>query len=225
MTISFWTISLDSLDVLKIIIVLGVSTLMGLMLALIYVLTHKKMVYDKKFSITLTLMPLVVAIIIMLVSDNLARAFSLAGVFALVRFRTAIADSSDLTYILSSVGLGLAVAMGYIGYSIVILAFISIVLLIISLFTKDDGFSHQAKLKIIVPENLNYQHVFDDIFETYLISYHLQRVKTTDFGTMFELTYLIRTKQQFEQKPFIDEIRVKNGNLNVTITTDYLLQD
>ena len=225
MIISFWTIAIDPLDVIKILIVLGVSTLLGILLALIYVFTHRKMVYDRKFSITLTLMPLVVSLIILLVSDNLARAFSLAGVFALVRFRTAIADSSDLTYILSSVGLGLAVSMGYIGYSIVIMAFISIVLVGVSFFNRDELFNNQAKLKIVIPENLNFQNVFDDIFKTHLVSYHLQRVKTSDFGTMFELTYLIRTKPNFNQKAFIDELRVKNGNLNISLTTDYLIQD
>lgn len=225
MTIYFWIISLDTLSVLKIITILGASTLLGIILSLIYVWTHRHTVYDRKFSMTLTLMPLVVSIIIMLVSDNLARAFSLAGVFALVRFRTAIADSSDLTYILSSVGLGLAVSMGYIGYALVIMGFIAIVLIVISLFNKNESFQNQAKLKIVIPENLNYQHLFDDIFKTHLLSHHLQRVKSTDFGTMFELTFLIKTKPNFNQKEFIDALRVKNGNLNISLTTDYLLQD
>ena len=225
MTISFWTIAIEDLSVLKILIVLGVSTFMGVILGLVYILSHRKTIYDKQFSITLTVMPLVVSIIIMLVSDNLARAFSLAGVFALVRFRTAIADSSDLTYILGSVGLGLAVSMGYIGYSLIILAFISTVLYAVSFMNRDKAFSNQAKLKIIVPEDLNYQHLFDDVFQSYLMNYQLQRVKTTDFGTMFELTYLIRAKHDFNQKAFIDELRVKNGNLNITITTNYLIQD
>ena len=225
MTISFWTIAIENLSVLKILIVLGVSTFMGVILGLVYVFAHRKTVYDRQFSVTLTVMPLVVSIIIMLVSDNLARAFSLAGVFALVRFRTAIADSSDLTYILSSVGLGLAVSMGYIGYSIIILGFISIVLYLVSFMNQNRAFSNQAKLKIIVPEDLNYQNVFDEIFKTYLENYQLQRVKTTDFGTMFELTYLVRAKQGFDQKAFIDELRVRNGNLNITMTTNYLIQD
>jgi len=79
-----------------------------------------------------------------------------------------------------------------------------------------------AKLKIIIPENLNYANVFDDVFSKYVESSHLSKVKTTDFGTMFELTYLIKLKANIDQKQMIDELRVRNGNLSITLTTDYV---
>jgi hypothetical protein len=213
------------MDILKLdnmIYVLIASTILGLALSGVFIYTHKKTVYDHAFSTTLILLPLVIAIIIMLVSNNLARAFSLAGVFALVRFRTAIADSRDITYILSAVGIGLSTALGYIGFSIVITVFIGFVLFLLNLFKMDTDRTNHAKLRIIIPENLNYAHTFDDIFKNYLQGYQLQRVKTTDFGTMFELTYLIKFKSSINQKQFIDELRVRNGNLNITISSDYV---
>ncbi|MBU1093359.1 MAG: DUF4956 domain-containing protein [Firmicutes bacterium] len=222
MITSFMIINMDTLSLTNIIYVLLTSTFLGIILSLVFVYTRKKTVYDHAFSFTLLLLPLVISIIIMLVSNNLARAFSLAGVFALVRFRTAIADSRDITYILSAVGIGLASAMGYLLYALVITAFISILLIVLSYFQLDKDHTNHAKLKIIIPENLNYSSVFEDVFKEHLLSSQLQKVKTTDFGTMFELTYIIKMKDTMDQKKFLDAIRVRNGNLSITLTTDYV---
>ena len=213
---------MDLIDVTKLLIVLSSSTLLGLVLSGVFVITHRKTVYDHTFSVTLMILPLVISIIIMLISDNLARAFSLAGVFALVRFRTAIADSRDITYILSAVGIGLATALGYLGFAVIITIFLSMIFFLIYFTKFDRQKSDHAKLKIVIPESLNYVNVFNEVFKNYLLSYQLQRVKTTDFGTMFELTYLVKMKNGINQKDFIDELRVRNGNLNITLTSDYV---
>lgn len=218
----FLTINMDLIDVTKLLIVLSSSTLLGLVLSGVFVITHRKTVYDHTFSVTLMILPLVISIIIMLISDNLARAFSLAGVFALVRFRTAIADSRDITYILSAVGIGLATALGYLGFAVIITIFLSMIFFLIYFTKFDRQKSDHAKLKIVIPESLNYVNVFNEVFKNYLLSYQLQRVKTTDFGTMFELTYLVKMKNGINQKDFIDELRVRNGNLNITLTSDYV---
>jgi hypothetical protein len=202
--------------------VLVTATILGGILSLVYMYTHKRTVYDQSFTMTLFLLPLVISVIVILISDNLARAFSLAGVFTLVRFRTAIADSRDITYILSTVGIALSAAMGFIGISIIITAFISVLLLGLHFFKLDKDSTSHAKLKIVIPENLNYANVFDDVFKKYVFSYQLQKVKTTDFGTMFELTYLIKSKPNIDQKAFLDEIRIRNGNLSITLTSDYV---
>lgn len=222
MTAYFLTLNMDLIDVTKLLIVLSSSTLLGLVISGVFVITHRKTVYDHTFSVTLMILPLVISIIIMLISDNLARAFSLAGVFALVRFRTAIADSRDITYILSAVGIGLASALGYLGFAIIITAFLSMIFFLIYWTKFDRQKSDHAKLKIVIPESLNYVNVFNEVFKDFLLSYQLQRVKTTDFGTMFELTYLIKLRHGINQKEFIDELRVRNGNLNITLTSDYV---
>jgi len=222
MTTFFTTIDMTELSLINILIVLITATVLGSVLSFVFVFTHKKTVYDHAFSVTLLLMPLVISIIIMLVSNNLARAFSLAGVFTLVRFRTAIADSRDITYILSSVGIGLAAALGYINYAMLITGFIAVILLLLHTFNLDKDKNNHAKLRIVIPENLNYSNVFDDVFKVYVHSHQLQKVKTTDFGTMFELTYLIKLKNNVDQKAFLDELRVRNGNLSITLTSDYV---
>jgi hypothetical protein len=222
MIISFITIDIQPLTLTGILLVLTTSTILGGLISLVYVLTHRKTVYDQSFSMTLFLMPVVISVIVLLISDNLARAFSLAGVFTLVRFRTAIADSRDITYILSTVGIALASAMGLIGIAIIIALFISVLLFALHFLRLDKDSTSHAKLKIIIPENLNYANAFDDVFKTYVMSYKLQKVKTTDFGTMFELTYLIKAKPDIDQKAFLDELRVRNGNLSITLTSDYV---
>jgi hypothetical protein len=222
MITSFITIDIQPLTLTGILLVLTTSTILGGLISLVYVLTHRKTVYDQSFSMTLFLMPVVISVIVLLISDNLARAFSLAGVFTLVRFRTAIADSRDITYILSTVGIALASAMGLIGIAILIALFISVLLFMLHVLRLDKDSTSHAKLKIIIPENLNYANAFDDVFKTYVMSYKLQKVKTTDFGTMFELTYLIKSKPDIDQKAFLDELRVRNGNLSITLTSDYV---
>lgn len=218
----FTTLDLTDMTFTKVLIILIVATLLGAVTSLIYAFTHRKTVYDHAFNTTLLLLPLIVSVIIMLVSNNIARAFSLAGVFTLVRFRTAVSDTRDIAYILMAVGIGLALSLGMITYALLITAFISIVLVGINLMKLDVQHKTHAKLKIIIPENLNYAHVFDEIFNNYVESYHLNKVKTTDFGTMFELTYLIKLKSNIDQKKMIDELRVRNGNLSITLTTDYV---
>ncbi len=221
MTLFFLTINLEGMPLGRVLLVLLIATVLGSLMSLIYVLAHRKAVYDKTFSTTLLLLPLVVSIIIMLVADNIARAFSLAGVFTLVRFRTPISDSRDITYILASVSIGIACALGYVAYAIMITVFMGIIFYAVGRINQVKGPDNQAKLRIIIPENLNYANVFDDVFSRYVASYQLQRVKTTDFGTMFELTYLIKLKNNVDQKAFIDDLRVRNGNLSITLISDY----
>jgi hypothetical protein len=222
MTTSFIIINMDTLALETMLYVMVTATILGAVLSTVFAITHRKTVYDHSFSFTLLLLPLVISIVIMLVSNNLARAFSLAGVFALVRFRSAIADSRDITYILGAVGIGLASALGYLGYALVITGFISLVLLVLSYFKLDKDHTNHAKLKIVIPENINYANVFDEVFAKHLMNAQLQKVKTTDFGTMFELTYMIKMKDTINQKEFLDDLRVRNSNLSITLTTDYV---
>jgi hypothetical protein len=202
--------------------VLASATIFGGILSLVYMFTHRRSVYDHSFSLTLLMLPIVISIIVLLISDNLARAFSLAGVFSLVRFRTAIADSRDITYIMSTVGIALACAMGLILFAGIITLFMSVLLIVLNYFKLDKESSTHAKLRIIIPESLNYSHAFDDVFKKFVISFQLQKVKTTDFGTMFELSYLIKVKPDIDQKAFLDELRARNGNLSITMTSDYV---
>ena len=225
--ISFYTnlnINLENLTEWKIVSLLLIAAGLGILMSLIYQFTHRKTPYDRSFAAILILLPTIISFIILLVSDSnsVPMAFSLAGVFTLVRFRTVVADPKDITYILATLGIGLAVALGQIVYALILAAVVTIILLSLYFlrFSRENTSYH--KLKILIPENLNYTNVFNDLFSQYLVSYKLQKVKTSDFGTMFELTYLVIFKEMDKQKEFIDALRVRNGNLMISVTNDYV---
>lgn len=220
---NFISVDLNMITEIKILILLGSAAILGTILSLVYQFTHRKMPYDRSFAVILIMLPTIIAFIIMLVSDanSVPMAFSLAGVFTLVRFRTVIADPKDITYILSTVAVGLALALGLVGYAILLTIVVSIILLTIYFVKFSREYMTYHKLIISIPENLNYVNVFDDLFEQYLKRYKLQRVKTSDFGTIFQLTYLVIFKDVNQQKEFIDAVRVRNGNLMISITNDY----
>lgn len=217
-----WTLALEPLTVSNLLLVLSMSTLFGLIQAFVYHFTHYKNGYDKSFMFTLLMMPLVVAVIVLLVSNNLARAFSLAGVFTLVRFRLAMTDSSDLTYILASVGTGLATALGYLSAGIMITLFLSFVLMVLSMFllNKHDEY---AKLVVTMPEHLNVKHALSDVLKKHTKSFRVERVKTSDFGTLYKMTYKLVLPKHLDEKALFDDIRLINGNLDVVLYEDYHL--
>ena len=215
------SIDTETLTLVKVLLVLSITTMRGGVLGGVLAFVRRKEGYDRSFFVTLVLLPLIIAIIIMLVSNNIARAFSLAGVFTLVRFRTTISDTRDITFVFSTVAIGLAMGMGYITYAVVITLFIMAILLLISFLRLDEIKDNNAKLKIIIPESLNYIGAFDDVFNTYTAYNRLRKVKTTDFGTTFELTYIINMKKNINQKSFLDDLRVINGNLNIILTQEF----
>lgn len=219
---NFLRLPMTNITYTTVLIVLISTTILGALLSLALAYIRRKEGYDRSFVVTLLLLPLIISIIIMLVSDNIARAFSLAGVFTLVRFRTTITDTKDITFVFSTVAIGLATGMGYIGYAMIITAFIILILLLIYVFKIDEIKDNHAKLKIVVPESLNYVGAFDEVLKKYCAYAKLRKVKTTDFGTTFELTYNINLFSGVNQKSFIDDLRVINGNLNIILTQEYL---
>jgi len=222
MLLNIFVLDTETLTLGNVVLVMLFATILGAVLTGIYALTHRLLGFDRSFCVTLLMLPIIVSIIIMLVSNNIARAFSLAGVFTLIRFRSTLPDTRDITYVFASVAIGLIVGMGYTGYGIIVTVFISLILVVLNLVKFDAEKATKAKLKIIVPESLNYPNAFDQVFSKYLESYKLHKVKTMDFGTTFELTYYINMKSESNQKKFIDDLRVKNGNLNITMTSEYV---
>ena len=208
----------SGIDFLSIIIIIFTSIVLGLILALTYIFTHRKESYSPSFTTTLILLPTVVSIIIVLVSNNIARAFSLAGIFALTRFRSEQQDTKDIAYVFTTIAIGLSTGLGYIAYGVLITLILCLLLIILDV-SKFSMLGNKSKtLKIIIPEDLNFDNLFDDIFEKYCRSYQLNKSRTTDFGTLFELTYTIIFKKNISEKAFIDEIRTRNSNLNVILT-------
>jgi hypothetical protein len=217
---SFWVLNLEPLTVQTLLTILIVVTLFGALLAFSYYITHRKEGYDQSLLFTLLIMPLVVSIIVLLVSNNLARAFSLAGVFTLVRFRLAMSDASDLAYILASVGIGLALALGYVLLGMIITLFLAIVLTFLSHFILKKE-SPYAKLIFMINEELNIKGTLEDILKTHTSAYKLDRIKSQSSGTQYKLSYRIKLKKEFDAKQLIDAIKQVNGALDISIQEDY----
>ncbi len=196
---------------------LVVSLVIGLVIGIVYMYTSKEKGYNRDFIIGLTLLPAIVSIVILLVGSNVARAFSMAGAFALVRFRSAPGSAKDISIVFFSMAAGLACGLGFVLYAAVFTVIILIVLIALSF----SGFGREKKnlkqLKITIPENLNYPDTFGQVFDKFTDEAELRNVKTTNMGTLYELTYYVVMKASVNEKAFIDDLRVRNGNLNIVL--------
>ncbi len=208
----------ESLTLAHTLSVFGMALLLGLFISQVYIKTHKQEGCSSAFAITLIMLPTIIAIIILLVGNNVARAFSLAGAFSLIRFRSDPGDAKDISYIFFTLGVGLACGLGYLAYATLFAVVLCAVMLILDKtnYAKPTGCAMQ--LKITVPENLNFQSLFDDILSRYTTSWTMKRVKTIDFGALFEIVYSISLKPSVDQKNFLDELKCRNGNLNIALT-------
>ncbi|GHV36963.1 DUF4956 domain-containing protein [Clostridia bacterium] len=194
---------------------LGAALAMGFAISLCYMKTHKTS--PQSFLLTLVMMPAVITIIILLVGNNVARAFSLAGVFTIVRFRSAPGDPKDIMYVLFTVAVGLACGMGYILYAVITAVVLCGVMIILGLCGFGQQNTEQKLLKITIPENLDYRGALDGVLQKHTSAYTLKKIKTADLGSLFELQYNITAKTGMDEKVFIDELRCRNGNLNITM--------
>ena len=196
-----------------------VSTIiLGLIISLVYMKTNNKRGYSPGFATTLIMLPVIISIIILLVGNNVARAFSLAGAFSIIRFRSVPGEPKDISYVLFTLAIGLACGMGYIGYGIIF----TIVLCLLMVALEKTKFvnykNSNMQLKIMVPEDLNYEDAFDEILDKYTNSWRIENIRTKEFGAIFELTYIINLPEEANKKKFIDELRCRNGNLKISLT-------
>ena len=205
------------------IVVTLVSLGLGVFLSLIYLFTHRKNGFMPSMPTTLIILPVVVSTVIMLVGTNYASAFALAGVFTLIRFRSEPGDPKDISYIFAIVSAGLCCGMGFVLYAVAICLLLGVILLALYFLKFGEVKKTNLKLKILIPEDLNFENAFDDIFTKFNVKAALDKVKTADFGTIYELVYRLNVPTDFKQKEFIDELRTRNGNLNIILTlTDNL---
>ncbi len=196
---------------------MAAAVIIGLVIGITYMYACKKSGYNKDFIVGLVLLPTIVSVVIMLIGSNVARAFSMAGAFALVRFRSAPGNAKDIAVVFFAMASGLACGLGYITFAVIFTVIIILVLVALSITDFADKNAGKRQLRITIPENLNYTHAFDGIFDNFLSSKELTKVKTTNMGTMFELTYIIEMNKDINEKEFIDSLRVVNGNLNITL--------
>lgn len=203
-----------TLSIQSALICMFTSIILGVIIAYVHMCTTK---YSKNFLITLSVLPLIVQVVIMMVNGNLGTSVAVLGAFSLVRFRSIPGNSREIVSIFFAMAIGLAVGMGHIIFAIVITVMLTIVLIILSKSKFGEKNIQEQKLKILIPEDLNYIDIFNDIFEKYLELCNLTKVKTTNMGSMYELSYNVILKDEKQQKDFIDEIRCRNGNLNISL--------
>jgi hypothetical protein len=207
--------STSAITVWDFLVCLGVALITGAFLGFAYAFRNH---VTKSFIVTLILLPAAVSMVIMLVNGNLGAGVAVAGAFSLIRFRSSPGTAREILVVFLSMCVGLAIGMGYIGYAVLFDMIMGIILLVINLVVLGAGRTLREKtLRITIPENLDYTDVFDDLFKKYTTRHETVSVKTTNMGSMFKLTYHITLKDLSREKQFIDELRCRNGNLEIAI--------
>lgn len=207
----------DQFTVLLLLAIMGISLVCGLMLAFVYMFTNRKTGYSNGLATTLTVLPVVISVIVLLINNNWAAALTFGGAFTIIRFRTTQSNPKDLTYVFAALGAGLAAGMGFVTAALILAVVISVISVILSAVGFAIPRTPKMMLKISIPESLNYVGVFDEVFGKYLTKWQLDKVKSSNFGTMFDLSFIVNFKKDVNQKEFLDDLRALNGNLNIMI--------
>ncbi len=200
------------------IVVMVSSVVLGIALAYFYMFIKREDGYVSDFPWTMAIMPPVVAVLMIMLANNLAAGIAVGGLFALTRFRSNQRNTEDIAYVLLTVVIGVITGTGYVAFAVVFTIFMMVVILILYAVKFGKTSEKNLALRIVVPESLNYENLFDDLLKKYCLSYAINRVRTIDFGTLFELTYHIVIKKSTKQKEMIDLLRQRNGNLTITLT-------
>ena len=190
----------------------AVSLVLGLGAA---ALNMYKAKYSQSFVLTLAMLPAIVQLIIMLVNGNIGVGVVVAGTFSLVRFRSANGTAKEIGSIFLAMAIGLSTGMGCLALAAVFFAVMAIFTLLLTTVNFGGRGADERELKITIPENLDYDGLFDDLFKKYTRSAELERVKMTNMGTLYELCYKIVLRDEHTTKAFLDELRERNGNLNI----------
>ena len=213
----FDTASTVTISVDKFLLCVGVALLCGIVLAFCY--AHRTR-HTRSFLATLAMLPAVVCVVIMMVNGNVGAGVAVAGAFSLVRFRSVPGTAKEITMLFLAMGAGLIAGMGYLAYSVLFTLILGMVALLwarIDPVAKKNSALYKT-LNITIPEDLDYSQVFDSIFKEYTTSYELIRVKTTNMGSLFRLTFDLTMKAGAKEKDMIDALRCRNGNLEITVS-------
>ena len=202
----------SSLTVSSFLICTAVSLVLGIATALVCMY---KSPCTKSFAVTLAMLPAVVQCVIMLVNGNLGAGVAVAGAFSLVRFRSVPGTAREIGVIFLAMALGLATGMGYVTLAALFFVIMATVLLGLTALNFGEKKEEQRTLKVTIPEDLDYDGLLDDLLTQYTTGWSLEKVKTTNMGTLYELHYRVTLPGDMASKEFLDAIRCRNGNLPV----------
>ncbi|MBP3895670.1 MAG: DUF4956 domain-containing protein [Mogibacterium sp.] len=195
----------------------GTAALLGIIIAIAYMYNTR---YSKSFVVTLAMLPAIVCVIIAMVNGSIGAGVAVAGAFSLVRFRSVPGTAKEICAIFLAMGTGLITGMGYLGLAAVFTVILSLAIAItnkLDLGTKRNSDKYKS-FRIMMPEDLDYTGVFEELFDEYTSSYELVNVRTTNMGSMFRLTYDVTLRDPAKEKELIDKIRVRNGNLEINVS-------
>ena len=207
-------VQIPSYEAADIFIVMIAAIVLGIVIACCYMFKNE---YSRNLIISVSILPVIVAMLIMLVSfqAQLNAAIAIGGVFALTRFRSVQGTSKEITQILLSMATGLILGLGYVIIAAILVVIVEAMCIIFNLTSFGEANSKRRTLKVTIPEELDYNELFDDLFAKYTTKAVLVKVKLKNLGTLFQLTYDVMLKDVKQEKAFIDEIRVRNANLDI----------
>lgn len=203
-----------TLSVSTSLICMGASLILGLVIAFVHMWTSK---YSKSFVISLAILPALVQVVMMMVNGNLGTSVAILGAFGLIRFRSMPGTAKEIVSVFFAMAVGLATGMGHVLFAAYVTVLISALILILSKTKFGEKNCNEKRLKVVIPEELDYNDVFKDIFEEFTKSCKTIKVKTINMGSMYELTYSVILKDLNKEKEFIDKLRVRNGNLAISM--------
>lgn len=195
---------------------IAVAIILGAVISLTYIKTNPA--YSQSFTLTMVLLPVIVAVIILLIGSNVARAFSLAGAFSIIRFRSAPGDPKDITFVLFTMASGLACGVGSFGYAVLFTVILCALMLVLNRMSFGRRKTPDKTLKVTIPENLAYEEAFHEVFDRHDVAYELKKIRTAELGSLYELVYTVSLGEHVDQKAFLDDIRCRNGNLDLSLT-------
>ena len=216
--LEMFVISEETFGLRAILVCTIASIILGLAVSGVYRFRNSS--YSQSLAVTLVLLPTLVQIIIMLASGNIGVGIAVAGAFSLIRFRSVPGNARDIGHLFMSMSLGFVTGLGYIFYAFVLLLLIGGTSLLLTALRFGERAEEPRVLQIKIPENLDYEGLFDEVFAKYTKRAELQTVKTTQMGSLYELTYKVQLQSGAMPKAFIDELRIRNGNLNITLSRE-----
>ena len=209
--------SLPELSLIRTVIRMFAAIIAGGFISLSYIHSDKRQKYSSNFAMTVIILPAIVSVVITLIGSDLAKAISLGGVFALVRFRSVPGDSRDIAYVFFAMVVGLAIGMDCYAIAFALTAVVALAFTLLQKMNYAKNKNASEILKITVPEDLNFKDAFTDLFDEYLDKYTISSIRTTNMGTLYQITYDVIPKEGIDEKASIDALRVKNGNLNIIL--------
>ena len=194
---------------------IGFAFILGLVVAKVY---QYKTVYSKSFVMSLALLPTLIAVVIFLINSSLGAGVAVMGAFSLIRFRSAPGGAKELVSIFLAMTIGIAIGMGYLVFAGAFTLIMSVAIILLETINFGQMKHSIRQLTIVIPESLDYESIFDDIFDKATNHLELASVKTSDMGSLFKLKYIVQLNGKMTEKELMDALRTRNGNLEIAIS-------